>query len=497
MALNLLTYFPYPEPRAIQARVLEELGRNWASYDVFVIQAPTAFGKSAVLKTLMGALHSVSGITPTNQLVEQFREEFPETATLSRMDSYRCEEYRQPCSVTRGRNRQFCKSSKDVNGNTIQGCPCAKDLATAKYRNGPGIYNYHMYLAQKLVRKSLVVDEAHNLIPFIRERLAVTIWQHDVKYPGNMFTQAQMQAWYRSLSPTMKRKKKLAMLGDAVDARKPEYVATRTKDWFNGKGTVRGEPEERDCIKLMPIDIRGAPPFFWGSEVEKLVLLSATISRKDIETLGLNRRKVLYISCESPIPADSRPIVSQGMGAVNHSNLLESTVLMGEYIRDTLAPTHMREKGMIHATYAQAEILRGILGTDSRYLFHGRENKADVYAKFRASRPEEGKVLVASGMYEGVDLNGDAGRWQVVAKTPWPNLGSPMVKHLADADSEWYLWEALKLTMQACGRICRDPKDFGVTYMLDGSFERLIREGSEKGLVPNWYMDAIDSGGGL
>jgi Rad3-related DNA helicase len=486
MTLNLLQYFPYPEPRAIQARVLEELGRNWGQYDVFVIQAPTAFGKTGVARTLMNALRSVSVISPTNQLVEQFREEFPDTRTLSRMDSYRCEEWRRPCSAVRGTQGKFCK-----------GCTCGSDLATAKYRNGPGVYNYHMFLAQKLHRQTVVVDEAHNLIPFIRERLAVTIWQHDVKYPGNMFNYEQMRKWLAGLTPQARRRKKIALLDDAVNAKKPEYIATRAKAEFNGKGTVRGEPEERDCIKLMPIDIRGAPPLFWPSEVDKLVLLSATISRKDIETLGLNRRKVLYISCESPIPADSRPIVSQGLGAVNHGNIRDLTLDMATYIRDVLAPAHLKEKGMIHATYAQAEILREVLGSDPRYLFHGRDNKADVYARFRESRPEEGKVLVASGMYEGVDLNGDAGRWQVVATVPWPNLGSAMVKHLADADSEWYLWETLKLTMQACGRICRDPKDFGVSYCLDSSFDRLVRESIVHRLVPEWYLDAIESGGGL
>jgi hypothetical protein len=75
----------------------------------------------------MKAHHSVSVITPTNLLVKQFLDEFPDTPTLSRLDSYQCEEWKRPCSVTRARLAKFCK-----------GCKCGGDLAQAKYKNEIG-----------------------------------------------------------------------------------------------------------------------------------------------------------------------------------------------------------------------------------------------------------------------------------------------------------------------------------------------------------------------
>lgn len=479
--VDLLQYFPYSNPREIQKETLRVLGDNWEKYDVFVIQAPTAFGKTAVAKTLMNAFTSVSVISPTNLLVQQFQAEFPDTCTLTRLDSYRCEEWQRPCPVTRGKLKQFCK-----------GCPAGKDLSTAKYRRGPGVYNYHTFVAHKLHRDVLVVDEAHNLIPFIRERSALKMWQHDFKYPGNMFSAPQIQAWLKTLSPSLRRKKVIDTLEQAVHTRRPEHVAQRGKDWFNGKGTIRGEPEERDCLRLLPVDIRGAPPLFWPRDgAQKIVLLSATISRKDIETLGLSRRKVLYIACESPIPAGRRPIISVPIGAVNRSNISSLTGDMVSYIRHYLLPRHSGEKGLIHATYQQAAIMAPLFADEPRVMFHDRHNRSDIYHQFRASDPREGRVLVASGLYEGIDLPEDAGRWQAVTKIPWPNLGSPAVKYLADQDPDWYLWETLKLVMQATGRICRTPEDKGVTYFLDSSFERLIRDSMTAGLVPEWYLDAL------
>lgn len=455
--------------------------------------APTAAGKSAMAKTILSAHKSVAYLTPTNLLVEQFLTEFPDTRTLSRLDAYWCEEWQRPCSVTRGKLKGFCR-----------GCACGKDVSNAKYRRGPLVLNYHTYLSQKLYRDVLVVDEAHNLLPQIRERQSLTIWAHEYRIPTSAKFQNQLRAWFqsaKSLSKNQRMHKKIIALEDALFAARPQYTVVWGKEMFNGKGTKRGEPEERDCLKLLPVNIREAPPMFWPKEVQKIILLSATISRKDIEALGLDKKKVLYIDCDSPIPANQRPVSLHNVVSVNRDNLLSATVQIGEYIRDVLAPAHIGEKGVIHATYQQADILSSILNTpgrgttdanSNRFIFHSRHNKKSRYQEFLDSPPELGKVLVACGMHEGMDLPEDLGRWQALAKIPWPSLGDPAVKYQADEDPEWYLWECLKVVVQACGRVCRTPSDYGCSYILDASVQRLLHKG--KNLIPSWFQDAIEAG---
>lgn len=479
---SFLQNFPYPEAREIQTEALRALENNWHKGDVFVISAPTAFGKTAVARTITNSLREVSVITPTNMLVDQFLGEFPDTPTLHRLDAYYCGEWKRPCSSTRARLKKFCK-----------GCTCSRDLSTAKYRRGPGVYNYHTYLAHKLYRKVLIVDEAHNLLPTIQDRLALTIWQHDYKYPHNMWNEDQMRKWVSSLPDNKKKHKKIMVLEQALNSNKPEYTVQRTRADFNGKGTKRGEPEERDCLRLLPVDISKAPPMFWPREVEKIILLSATISRKDIEKIGLDKKRVVYISCESPIPASSRPLISVPLIGVSKGTMDIAIDKIADYINNTILPQHLGEKGIIHATYGMANKLSEKL-TDTRFLFHNRSNKRDIYGVFRKLPPSSGAILVACGMYEGVDLPEDAGRFQVIAKIPWPNLGNSAVKYQQEQDAEWYTWETLKITMQACGRICRTPKDFGRTIIIDSSFQRLIREGIESKLIPQWYLDGLEEG---
>lgn len=482
--VNLLQHFPYSEPREIQAEALRTLDENWDKYDVFVVSAPTAFGKTALARTLMNAFRSVSCITPTNLLVEQFREEFPDTPTLSRLDTYHCDKWKRPCSVTRGKCREFCSKRRDG----VQ-CPASGDLSTAKYRKGPGIYNYHTYLAHKLYRDVLVVDEAHNLLPTIRERLSLRIWQHDYNYPHNMFTPEQMSRWIGSLPPNKQKHQKIALLREAVTYDVPRYIVQRTEEEFSGKGTVRGEPEMRDCLKLLPVDIGDAPPMFWPKECKKIVLLSATIGPKDIEGLGLGGRgrRVLYVDCTSPIAPGNRPIVSQSLVSVNRNNLEHAADLIANRIEE-LANDHHGEKGVVHATYQMANLLRSRLGGE-RYLFHERSDKRDVYQKFRGSPAADGTVLIACGMYEGIDLPEDLGRWQVISKIPWQSLGNPAIAHLARLDPEWYGWETVKTLIQACGRICRTPTDYGITYILDSSIQRIFDEYGY--MLPDWWRDAL------
>lgn len=482
--MDLLQSFPYETPRPIQTEVLRELEKNWDEYDIFVIQAPTAFGKTGLARTIQNAFRSVSVITPTNLLVEQYLDEFPDTPTLHRLDSYHCEKWDRPCPITRAKLYQFCSMKRDSCK-----CPASADLATAKYQKGPGIYNYHTYLAHKLYRDTLVVDEAHNLIPMIRDRLALKIWQHEYRYPNTMWSYEQMLAFIDSLPDKKKKHKKIVEWREAVKFQVPKYIAQRTTEKYNGKGTKRGEPEERDCIKLLPVDISDAPPIMWPREVQKIILMSATIGPKDIEQLGMGNRKILYIKCKSPIPSPARPIVPLDTVSVNYQSMQSGAVEKLANEINKIADFHKGEKGVIHVTYQLATLLRRHL-TNDRFIFHDRNSKADQYASFRSSIPEHGMVLVACGMYEGIDLPEDLGRWQVIAKIPWQSLTNPGIKHLSKLDPDWYLWETMKTTIQACGRICRTPEDFGVTYILDSSFHRLFRYGRK--MLPEWFVEAVD-----
>jgi ATP-dependent DNA helicase DinG len=476
---TILSHFPYKQARQLQAEVLEVLESNWSRFDVFVIVAPTAAGKSAIMKTIMDWKHSASGVTPNNLLVDQFRREFPNTAKLRRLDSYECAEWKAPCVKVRARLKGFCK-----------GCECGKDMSVAKYRGGPGIYTYHTYIYQKLYRDVLVADEAHNIPGILGDLHATRIWRHDYNYPNEIHDIPTMKRWIQSLPSHKQKHKKIKQLWDAITDPLPRHVVERKTDWFNGKGTKRGEPEERDCIVFYDINPADSMPVLVPNEVKKLVLMSGTVNRIDIEDLGLQNRRVLYVEAKSPIDPARRPVVIQPVTSVSYKTLTQDVDRLAAHIRDVLLPHHLGEKGVVHVTYGMAKLLHKYFGSDPRFIFHeAGPDKKEKYEMFRRAPASSGKVLVACGMYEGIDLPEDLGRWQVVAKVPWKSLASPAIKHKADLKPEWYAWQAAKDLIQACGRICRTEKDYGVTYILDDSVKRLLFQYED--LIPNWFKEGV------
>ena len=476
---DFLKHFPYEETRPLQAEVLINLAELWDKYDVFVIGAPTAAGKTALAKAIMASSYSCSVITPTNQLVQQFLAEFPDTRTYLTWPHY-------PQTPDGAAQRR-------------------RDFAQLKYRRGPGIYNYYMYYAMKAFRDVLVVDEAHGLIGMMQDLGGMTIWQHKVNYPSGITQdRPRFRAWLEKVRPLYSRQKWWKYAVSAMSSEVPQHVLEETTDMWSGGGVDdpetgepvhRGEEVEMPVIKFKPVDVRDLPVVQSVlPATSKLILMSATIGSKDLEELGLDRRRVAYLRCQHPIPAEQRPVIIAPPCVINYRNLEEATRTIGDIILGGILPEHSGEKGLLHVTYRQQQILRSVLGHDPRFLFHGKLDKMEQFRKFRAMPPESGAVLVASGMYEGVDLPYDAARWQAICKVPWPSLADMATKHKADRDRDWYDWTTYRTLIQACGRVCRTEKDYGVTYLLDGAIYKLLDRSSR--LTPQWWRDTlIDAGG--
>jgi len=132
---------------------------------------------------------------------------------------------------------------------------------------------------------------------------------------------------------------------------------------------------------------------------------------------------------------------------------------------------------------------------------HGRD---DALERHLAS--PEPTVLLTPSMTEGIDLVGDAARWQAICKIPWPYLGDPQVKARRERDPDWYAWRTCLTVVQAYGRsyawrTCltvvqaygrsvRSEDDHAVTYLLDADFPKFLKRERER--LPEWFVEAID-----
>jgi Rad3-related DNA helicase len=464
--------------REVQEYALLQVEKHWSKVDVVVIEMPVGSGKSAVAYTLarwcaskgQGEL-STRILAPTNILVEQYQTSMKGLHSLKGLENYHCPQLSQPDLIWN------CKDTKAELGRTCSDCRYPQTVRKA-HVYPYGVYNYWVYLAHRLYGDVVIFDECHKTVELIKELQAKKIWQHEYRYPSWVKTFGQLRKWLEGI-PELETNNKLRLLHEELVSGETRFLVQRTQDLWHG--------QMRDVIKLLPVDVRGAPPVLWPNKVKKLVFLSATFGRKDIENLGLDRRQVLHIQTPSPIPVEQRPIwidATLNMSwATQERNLPELVECLKGILRGNPA------RGFIHAPYSLAQKLAVALRDEPRLLFHDRENKGEVFQKFKDT---PGAVMLASGMYEGVSLDEDLGRWQVITKIPWPSLAEPAIKWLAERDPEWYANETIRTLEQASGRICRGPTDYGDTIILDSSFHKLYKESSD--LFHSWFRQACLEG---
>ena len=340
--------------------------------------------------------------------------------------------------------------------------------------------NTWSYLAFGSYPQVAIFDEAHNLLGMLRDLASKKLWKKEYGYPGYLKSYRDLRKWVDDALEERPGDQKLTILKADLDSGANQYLVEAAEEPYFGKMAP--------CLKLLPIDTSKQPPLLWpNGKVKKIVLLSATIGPQDLHQLGLAKKRVCWIETESPIPAKNRPLIIETGFNVSAQATAADTLALVERIGQ-IAALHPNEKGVIHATYSQAKTLQGYLpeAIKKRILVHDKGDKSAQYARFLDSPAASGTILLAAGMHEGLDLVGDLARWQVIAKIPWPNLGEPAYKWLSESDPDRYGWEALKLVIQAYGRVCRTPTDRGITYCLDRSFERLNLD-----MSPTWFREAI------
>lgn len=447
-------------PRSAQRDLLLEIERVWRHYDLFVVVAPTAVGKSEIGLTIARwqAAHgeTCNILQPDNVLFEQFHARYPDVTVLKKRDAY-------------------------PDANRFKAARLAARYAKVR------LTNYHVCFANRLAAAVHVVDEAHRTVDLLEDGREIKFWRNQYDFPLGMRLVSDVIGWAQkhlaTLDPDGKQHLRLRKLITELAAVRGDSSLEYTKDMYRGRAV--------DVLVIKPGLQRKTPDYLWPrGTVRKLVFMSATISREDVRELGLAGRRTVYLECESPIPPANRPLIFQPRLNMARDYQQHSVPMFAKLL---LAELDKRPaKGMVHVPYSMAEWLRELI-QHPRLLFHDKFDKQAVLDTFKASPPEEGKVLVASGLFEGVDLPYDAARWQIIGKVPYPSLGDDQVRRRMEAYPDWYAWNTLRQIIQACGRIVRSPDDYGETIVWDVNLKRLLDEDRRRAqpLIPRFFGAAI------
>lgn len=482
---------PRIQLRPIQIKTLLEVEKLYNQYQVIVLNLPVASGKSQIGLTISKWADrtkktSSALLVPNNLLLNQYSKDTLSPIMFGIYESSCKDKDYKSCGERKEvaeANNSSKKKKKEQLPIFCKDCPFRKKESRF-YLNYQFNYitNFYKYLSLKkqfrntAARDLLIIDEGHTVIDTLKELNTHYLWHHDFEYNKYPTTETLVEALKNTqLDPDGSNVYQPIIT--ALSYYPPLYITKKETGIL-----YRGEPSDR--LVISPLTTDGIPNPLWGKDT-KLIIMSATFGKEDIKELGLADRKWAYINADSIIPSEQRPVISLGVDYVKGVNLVESSFKLANEITK-IAEHHFDEKGIIHATYAQAKELKKYLPSD-RFLFHTRFDKKQVFNQYILS--DKPLVLVASGMYEGIDLPYDKGRWQCIAKVPYLNLGEPSVKYKSTEEPDWYAWQAVKTLLQASGRICRGPDDYGVTYMLDSNFNTLYRKTDY--MWPEWFKESV------
>jgi Rad3-related DNA helicase len=389
-------------------------------------------------------------------------------------------------------------------------------------------------------RELVVVDECQKIEDFALNFVGVTVSEHsvpvvwdDISRPPQTENVDQLSEWLES-EVLMKVQRKLEQFESKPELREEEvdqrddlqefarkvqnllsdvqnhhWVASvegRSPQSANTASSheVANHDYEENKVEFNPIFVgRFLDRFLW-SQGHKVVLSSATIPKGGfLEEIGLDDRSVGNVEVESTFPPERRGVYTdEVVGKMTMGERDQTIPKMARKIAE-LANHHEGKRGFIHChSYKIAQRLYDALPASTRErttLQDGDDREQSLEDWLNSPIDQKGfqddrggQIFLSVAMDEGISLDDNDARWQVIAKAAYPFMGAKRVEYRMDEldDWTWYANKASIALQQAVGRGMRSKNDWCHTYILDTSAVQLIERNEH--LFEDWFKSAVD-----
>ena len=374
-------------------------------------------------------------------------------------------------------------------------------------------------------RDFLIADESHKINDIIQNAVAPVIYKDDIlKFKklteffndnnlGNLFsTFKQIEIFYDNIFEYTSEsssfnllisfvkqlenyKESILVLSKELKRYKNQKIpkswksALTISNWLNklkiklkeylyaiNKTNVRNliKNQNEDKITFNCLDEKYLMNNFFHKHTGFLILMSATISDPVAYLTGLNIKNAKYIKLKSQFDFSKSPIYFYNGRKINYKDTEKHLPWLVNKVKEII-DNHKNDSGLIHSgSYSLALKIYEKLSAKYRnriLLYSGTTEKREGLEEFKKSKD---KIILGPSLLEGLDLKNDLGRFQIFLKIPYLSLGDIYVKAKMTINPKWYQWNAIVSLLQGTGRIVRNENDWGITYILDGSFANLL-----------------------
>ena len=541
---DLAKYKPRKEQKEALSFIESEYQKNKLN-KFFLLNLPVGSGKSHLAlmiadwyKKNVNRMARVDIITNSKILQDQYSGEYESICDLKGKENYECQSYSCSCAQGSEFNR--------LNKTSCESCPYS-NARESYISGGVSLTNFYLYILYAMYNpklmesrdaRVLIVDEAHEFDDVMSDFVSIKITEAIVKkfkfsneseiikklkgvssiahyvdflkfLAGEILTTIESMENGMASSPRNVREDKrdlkiskvlktknmdVKMMQLATDLKqyqtKIEIFLKEYKENPNNwvLETNYNEKLRQKELSLEPIWAYDYLDKYVFSHYDMVILMSGTILDKNLfcQLNGLDISKAVYYSIRSPFNPKNRPIYYMPVGKMSYKSKEETFKRYIPYIQKLL-DKYKNKKGIIHTnSFELAKWIEGAI-KDPRLIFHDSSNKDEILRFHKES--DQPTVIVSPSMDTGVSFDNDDARFQIIAKVPYPSLGSQKNKLRQSNNPDWYSWKTVSGLIQMTGRPVRSSLDYADTIIIDGSFGDVIKHSSH--FLPDWIQEAI------
>ena len=541
---DLAKYKPRKEQKEALIFIESEYQKNKLN-KFFLLNLPVGSGKSHLAlmiadwyKKNVNRMARVDIITNSKILQDQYSGEYESICDLKGKENYECQSYSCSCAQGSEFNR--------LNKTSCESCPYS-NARESYISGGVSLTNFYLYILYAMYNpklmesrdaRVLIVDEAHEFDDVMSDFVSIKITEIIVKkfkfsneyeimkrlkgvtsianyveflkfLASEILTTIEsMETGMSSTSRSVKQDKRDLKINKLIGGKNSDVkmmqLATDLKQYQTKIEIFLKEYKENPNnwvletnyneklrqkeLSLEPIWAYDYLDKYVFSHYDMVILMSGTILDKNLfcQLNGLDVTKAVYYSIRSPFNPKNRPIYYMPVGKMSYKSKEETFKKYIPYIQKLL-DKYKNKKGIIHTN--SFELAKWIEGSikDPRLIFHDSTNKDEILRFHKES--DKPTVIVSPSMDTGVSFDNDDARFQIIAKVPYPSLGSQKNKLRQSNNPDWYSWKTVSGIVQMTGRPVRSNLDYADTIIIDGSFGDVIKHSSH--FLPDWIQEAI------
>ena len=541
------------QARDAQKEILDAVQQKLKSgYRKIILSAPTGIGKSAIAMTLVKSYEKSFVVTLSKNLQDQYVNDFEMLVPVKGKSNFPCfktmeqkkidlQEYdvamSQGISCEKGECIERTKEGKTQNckfkpriqafeEKTFQEiiCPYYEQKYSALLADH-SVWNYHSYFqtvkynrgiyGEYLNRNISIFDEAHSIENQIIQFAGIEIIKKhidecEIRIESYDLSDIEMIIQLvRDIAEFYARKAK-EIRESKIYQENPDYNKIRKIDGdFERFARVRSElssdpenfiinkPEYKKgkfkSIVIKPLDVSKYVKEFFITPFQ--IFMSATINKDSFcQNMGFSSDEIAFVDTpHSPVPLENRRVEFLNTARLSYQDPTVNENRIWLKI-DEILSKHKNQKGLIlTSSRVRCENIVKNLSLKNKNrvrMCHARnpdEKTQDDVIKEHAN--SENGVLISSSLWQGVDLKDDLSRFQIIAKSPYPNYTEKWVESKMERYPLWYSSQTITKILQGIGRSIRSKQDWAVTYVLDSAVEPLLN--NSKNLVPKSYYDVF------